>query len=361
MALEVSGQEQEAGWPGLSKKERDRRWGRAKEMMRAEGLECLVVFGLKGRDQFDRYLTNDRTGGIVIFPLEGELAYLSWTTSDVVSHLESALRGEESWVRDIRRGTTGAGVVGVLRERGYERANIGVVGLDSWAPAQLEGYVPYRTWAYISDNLPHANFRDVSLAFAKLVLVKSEDELQIMRRAAEIGELAAEAMMKATRPGVSENVIYAATVNQLFLNGANGGISPHTTPMIMHSGADNMSWGAPMWLLRGQPPRVVKNGDLVQAEIFSRYGGMEAQLQMSVAIEPVDPVNRECAEIARRVYEVGLKALRPGKTFGEVVEAMEAVLTQAGAWHSTPLIHSLSPLSWVSGAAAGIEKIPGID
>lgn len=355
------GKTKKVKWPSLTEKERDRRWGRVRQMMNAEGIDVLVVFGLKGREQYDIYLTNDRAGGIVIFPQEGELVHLTWTGFDVVSHLESTLRGEASWVRDMRLGATGRGVVEILQEKGYGRAAIGVVGLDTYAPGEREGYVPYNTWAYILKNLPDANFREVTLVFAALVAVKSNEELQLVQRAAEIGELAAKAMIKATRPGVSESEIYSETLSQLFKNGANGTTSPYITPMILHSGPDNPSWGAPMWLLRGQRPRVIKRGDLVQAEIFSRYGGMEAQLQMSVAVEPVDGVVRECASIARHSYEAGLKSLIPGKRFGEVVEAMGEPLRQAGAWHLTPLVHSLSPLSWIGSTTVRTERLLGID
>ena len=55
-------------WPELSLKERDRRWSRTKDMLRNKGLDCLVVFGLRGREWYDRYLTNDRSGGTTIFP-----------------------------------------------------------------------------------------------------------------------------------------------------------------------------------------------------------------------------------------------------------------------------------------------------
>ncbi|MDP2643654.1 MAG: M24 family metallopeptidase [Desulfobacterales bacterium] len=348
-------------YPGLSKKERNRRWQRVRELMRDRGLACLLVFGLKGREQFDRYLTNDRTGGIVVFPLEGDLVHLTWTVFDVVAHLESALRDEESWVRDIRVGATGDTVVKVLREKGFDRAAIGTVGLTIYGAGEREGYVPYKTWSCILDNLPQADFQEISTAFAQLVAVKSTEELQLVRRAAEIGELAAEAMLQATRPGASESEVYTAAMSQLFLHGANGSTSPYISPMILHSGPDNPSWGAPMWLFRGQPPRVLKKGDIIQAEIFPRYGGLEAQLQMSVALEPLDPVNRKCADIARRSYVAGFKALCPGAAFGDVVHAMEEPLRQAGAWHLTPLVHSLNPLSWVSGTGVGIENMPGIE
>jgi Xaa-Pro aminopeptidase len=353
--------EQELKWPSVSENERNRRWGRVKDLMRAEQIDCLVVFGLKSRERFDCYLTNDRAGGVVIFPLEGELVHLSWGWPDVASHLESSLRNEALWVRDVRIGATGHGVVEVLLEKGYERANIGIVGLDTRGPGEREGYVPYRTWAYILENLPNANFQEVSSAYRQMVFLKSDEELKLVRRAAEIGEVAAEAMMKVTRPGTSESEIYAATMNQIYLNGARGGVSPAGHTMIIHSGPDNMSWAAPAWVLRGQPPRVLQKGDVLQTEIFPHYGGMEAQLQMCIAIEPVDPVNKECAKIARQSYEAGLKALRPGVTFGDVVEIMEKPLNQAKAWYLTPLIHSLNPLHWISGTGVGIENLPGIE
>ena len=40
---------------------------------------------------------------------------------------------------------------------------------------------------------------------------------------------------------------------------------------------------------------------------------------------------------------------------------MEEPLTRSGAWHLTPLIHSLSPLKWVSRMGVGMEKLPGME
>lgn len=348
-------------FPALSLKERDRRWGLVRTLMREKGLDGLVVFGLKGREQLDRYLTNDRTGGIAVFPLEGDVVHLTWTAFDVAAHLESSLRGEASWLRDMRVGATGAGVVNVLLEKGLDRSAVGVVGLESRAPGEPEGWVPYKTWEHIVEKLPRVKFVDVSEEFSELVLQKSEEELVLVRHAAQIGELACEAMLKATKPGVGENEIYAAVMDVLFRNGAHGSVSPYLTSMILHSGPDNPSWGPPMWLIRGQPPRIIREGDIVQAEIFPHYGGMESQQQMCVAVRPVHAINQELAQVARRSYEAGLKALRHGNTFGAVVEAMETPLAEAGCWHLTPLIHSLSPLGWVSPTAVGIENLPGIE
>jgi Xaa-Pro aminopeptidase len=329
--------------------------------MEQKGLDALVVFGLKGRERLDRYLTNDRTGGIVVFPMVGELVHLTWTAFDIAAHMESSLRGEASWLEDIRVGATGGGVVRVLKEKGLDRQRIGVVGLEGRAPGEPEGWVPYKTWQEILQALPRASFVDVTDAFAELVVVKSEEELGMVRRSACIGELACKAMLEVTKAGVGENEIYATVMGVLYRNGAHGSVSPYLSPLILHSGPDNPSWGPPMWLMRGQTPRIVQEGDIIQAEIFSHYGGMESQQQMSVALPPVHPVNVDLAEIARRSYEAGLKMLRPGNTFGEVAQAMEGPLQEAGCWHLTPLIHSLNPLVWTSATAVGIEALPGIE
>ena len=42
-------------------------------------------------------------------------------------------------------------------------------------------------------------------------------------------------------------------------------------------------------------------------------------------------------------YEAGLKALRPGLTFAELVEVMQEPLKVAGCWGYTPLVHSVAP------------------
>lgn len=39
---------------------------------------------------------------------------------------------------------------------------------------------------------------------------------------------------------------------------------------------------------------------------------------------------------------------------------MEVVVREAGCWHLTPPIHTLSPLAWVGHHTVGIEQFPGM-
>ena len=351
----------EAVYPTLSLGERDRRWRLIRGLMTAGGFDCLIVAGLRGREQFDGYVTNDSCEGIVVFPQEGQPTYLAWATSRITRYMDNLERGGTSWIDDWRVGATGPGLVAILREKGFDSATIGVVGLESQAPGEPEGCIAYKTWHHVLEHLPNATFVDVSRQFAELMLVKSKEELALLRHSARIGEMACEAMVTVTKPGTTESEIYATVIKTIFSNGANA-----IWPILnLQTGVHNLGWGPPMWLYRAQPPPVVQKGDIVQTEMFPCYGGMETQQQMSIALKPVHPINQELAEVARHSYEAGLQALRPGKKFREVARAMEVPITEAGCWRVTPLIHTLNPLLWVGPSRIGIDQLiaqlPGIE
>lgn len=344
-------------YPVLSLKERDRRWRRVRALMEEKGVECLILAGLKSREQLEGYLTNEYLEGIVIFPLDGDPVCLTWTGSRVTRHTENIQSANQPWVEDIRVGTSGQSIAAILKEKGFDRARIGVVGLESRAPGEGSGYIPYNTWVRVLEELKSATFVDLSFAFSELVLVKSEEELDLVRFSAKVGEKASEAMLRYMKPGISERALYAEIMKTIFENGA----SVRYPLLILVTGADNISWGPPIWHYQAQPPRILQAGDLAQAEIFPVYGGMETQQQMTVSLKPVHPINAEMAKVARKSYEAGLKALRPGKTFQQVYDAMYEPVREAGCWHLTPLIHSLNPLGWVSAAQVGIERVPGFE
>ena len=342
-------------YPVLSLRERDRRWRGVREMMTQKGVECLLLGGFKSREQLEGYLTNDYPEGVVIFPLEGDPVCLSWTGTRITRQMESTLRGFPAWVEDMRVGVTGPAIAAVLKEKGFERRKIGVVGLESRAPGESGGTIPYKTWDYVLEALKSATFVDLSMAFCELVLVKSDEELELVRYAARVGERACEVMINSMKPGTSERALYAEIMKTICESGA----AVRYPLLILHTGIDNMGWGPPMWQYQAQPPRILQAGDLVQAEIFPCYGGLEAQQQMAVSLNPVNSITAECAKVARRSYESGLQALRPGRTFQQVCDAMEEPVRGAGYWHLTPLIHSLNPIGWTSATQVGIEQMPG--
>jgi Xaa-Pro aminopeptidase len=327
-----------ASGPVLSLKERDRRWSGLRGAMRERGLHAIVVGSFQGRERLESYLIDDFLDSNVVLPLEGEPVLLAFSTGRMSRMMESAARGIEPWVGDCRIGGGGAKVAGVLREKGLANGRIGIVGMGPTAPGEMEGLLPLGFWNNLRKELPQAGLEDFTQAYTDFMLVKSAEEIALLRFGAGVAERVCRVMADVTRPGVSEAEIYAEMMRETY----RWGCDARYPFMSLQSGPANIGWGAPRWLLRAEPPRRVQRGDMVQAEIHTLYGGQEAQVQMAVALDPVDADNQKCESVARRAYEAGLAAVKPGVTFAEVVRAMEGPIRAAGCWSKTPLLHTLS-------------------
>jgi Xaa-Pro aminopeptidase len=195
-------------------------------------------------------------------------------------------------------------------------------------------------------------FKPVGLSYLFATVCQSPEELAVVRYSAAAGDAMAEAMLAAALPGATEAEVYAAGMAAAFRRGA------AAPDMLLSSGPGFFSWGPPAWSYRPQAPRVLEDGDVVMAEVFCRFGMKETQHQVAIAIgEPHANITLG-AKIVRASYDAGLAAARPGNTFGDVVDAMQAPLRDADAWNVHPLVHLLNPMGPVCGFGAGLRRVP---
>lgn len=323
--------------------------------MQKHDLDCLIVFGLKGRERFEGYLANDAIDGVVIFPLDGEPLHLTWTHHRITRRMASSMQDVQFWIDNLRVGPYGPGIVAALNDMHLTHSRIGVVGLESRGAAELEGIVPYRTWSTVLAHLPQAQFFEVSSSFSELMLTKSAEELRLIEFAAGVGEKACQRMLEVTRPGVREAEIYAEIMHVLHSHSVMS-VAPH---LNMSVGLDDPGWAAPYWTYAGGESRKVQAIDLVQAEIFPCYAGIETQVQMSIAVGCVPQAIHDLHAVARRSYEAGLSVLRPGNRFSQLADAMAQPILDSQLYNMTPMIHSLSPGSFVGHIALNAALIPG--
>src|SRR5487761_1861044 len=165
--------------PSLSLAERDRRWARIRQFLAAEGLAGMIIPGLRSRETYETWVSGEAIQGAVVFPAEGDPVYLTWIAFRVIGR-DDPQNDREYWIKDLRAGLIGPGVVSVLSELGLAGERIGVVGLRSRGPMELEGYIPYMLWAKVAEELP--------VPFSYLMAQKGQDELALARFAAEVGE-----------------------------------------------------------------------------------------------------------------------------------------------------------------------------
>ena len=338
---------------GLSLAERDYRWVRTRALMSELGLGILLVGGFRSRDQYEHYLSNDYLEGAVIFSLTEEPVALSWTDTRIFRAEQSYARGDVRWINDYRVGLDGFGVAALLKELSASH-QIGVIGLDTLTAGELTGFIPARFWLDLVENLPGRELVDVSWPFNELMLAKSEEELNLLRWAAEAAEAAAAAMYDAIEPGVPETEVYAEILSAIFRHGCH----VHYPSLILHSGPENLSWGPPRWTTTVERAHRIAPGELVQAEIFPTFGNTEVQVQMSVSLGKPNPTVARLAGVSRASYEAGLSVLKAGVTFGELVAAMEQPLRENGCWAQTPLVHSLNPIAYIGSVFLNRDQAP---
>lgn len=348
--------------PRFSERERDRRWDIGRRIMDEKKLKALIVFGSRegafpAPYSMDTFFTNDRPGAIVVFPWDGEPVALAFVLA-VNDHMQARWRGEDTWIRPENMyggALNGEALVQVLRNLGLEKETMGVLGLDPYPPFYFDGPVPFNTWKAVLEGVPDARFESVGQRFFDLTAARSAEELEVIEWSAEVGEAMCESMLATTRPGVSEAEIYSAIVATCPRNVG------FTAEVLLGSGKRLVGWGPPTWNYRPHAPRIIENGDVVMAEVFASLGMLETQHQPSIAVGKVHPDFERAADVARESYEAGLEALRPGRSFGDVVDAMFAPLERANGDNIHPLIHSLNPCGLIGRFGEGFSKLPGAE
>jgi Xaa-Pro aminopeptidase len=350
--------------PTYSLAERDRRWALAREIMAAEGVEALIAYGGHectgmAASAPDAYFSNDRPGSIVIFCRDADPVQLVWSNLPVQTHLEAARRGDRMWIDPasiragsvLRPGKSAAGIAEVLREHRLERAAVGVLGLEAVPPGHRNPAIPYPLWRDVLAALPGVTFKPVGQSFMFAAICQSQEELAVVGYCAAAGEAMARAMLAVAAPGVTEAEVYAAGMAAAFRLGCQAG-------MLMWSGPGFVAWGPPSWSYRPEPPRVLQAGDVLLAEVVSRFGMKETGHQVAIAIGDPHPDIETAAAIARASYTEGLRAARVGNSFGDLAEAMLAPLKQAGSWPIHPLVRALNPFGPVAGVGRGLDQVP---
>lgn len=340
-------------FPVLSTAERDRRYRLLRQLMDRLEVGALLVSG-NGRDQLDRYVTNEGRRGYALLPHDGSPISIVTNGNSALNRYDVPGKAFERWVADEQLLTRDRPLADILRDAGLAGERIGVVGLSSRAPASVAGTIPYNVFVRLQDALPAATFVDVSPDYEMVMVVHSDEELAMIRKSAQLGERACAAMVATAGVGARECEIVAAGMREIF---AGGGM---TFPGPERCGPERLGWTSADWLWMGGGSWRMAEGDTFGAELFTFYGGFESQQQVDIAVGEPDADHKFLDEVAAESYRRGLAVLRPGITFAELCDAMEAPLRESGCWNMGPVVQTVSPVIYNSATHVGLDEQPGL-
>lgn len=319
--------------PRLSLKERDQRWDRLRKKMLMANLDVLVFLGNDiywGMGMANmRYVfhVDSHIGADALFTLDGEPVV--WNAVPHMNRPISMYLSVQDWVSDLRDRGGMRVVAAELKSRGLNEARIGLVGYSS--TIQITPTILHADVLSLKELLPRAQFSDASNLVQEMRMVKSAEEIGMLREAGRIARMTLDAMVNTARPGVTEAAVYAEMVRTQIANGAEPNIF-----ILMGAGPvehpDDELWhmlhGCEQPLMPTMRPLAV--GDMVIAEWHTKYGGYRCHTEYSVYLGKKAPSQlQRIWEVSVECLDASKKALSAGRTIGEAVEMIRAPARKA--------------------------------
>jgi Xaa-Pro aminopeptidase len=173
----------------------------------------------------------------------------------------------------------------------------------------------------LRERFPQADVRDSSAIVWTLRKYKSPAELAVMRRAARIGVQAHNALIASTRPGIAERALAAVFE---FICKKDGALDLAYDTIIMSG--KNHAYGH-----YHQYDRVLNDVDFVILDAAPDYENYHVDISTTFpASGKFSPRQKELYEAALGVHDVCIEHYRPGVTFREIGQQVDAHLKAKG-------------------------------
>ena len=312
----------------ITASEFEQRRQRAGAVARAEGLDGLVVCS-RGGGTLDRFADVFwLTGFYTQFPYIPDVAG-NWSGRahavalvkpsgetrlivDVPTWVNVALPDERITFADF---VTEAAVKAIADEFG-SIARLGLVGADTM-PASM-----YRA---MTAAQPGIELVDVQGAYNGLKAIKSPSEIELLRRASELGSRSIDAMMAAAKTGMNHGEALSAAMNVLlparailynaFIRSGTGGPEPRFVRSALPT------WGS---------SETLEDGEFLCAGLSGVLDGYYFDLARCRPVGRVSNAMIDCFESTIAVVEAGIAAAQPGVTGEQVMQAGAAKQAELG-------------------------------
>ena len=198
--------------------EYERRLSAVRALMDEEGIEVLLVSNTSNIGYLTGYDTTMPSGyTVLIVPREG-------SPTLHCSELEAPCMLLNGRVREIEvfywyeAQDTGTDLARILSKGGYDGKAIGLE--MGYAETFASGAFDTRSFLTLQKHLPGASFVDATTLVMEVRIVKTEAELEYMRRAGRFTWAGLQAGLAAVREGVTDNEVVAAAYQALVGSGS---------------------------------------------------------------------------------------------------------------------------------------------
>lgn len=302
--------------PRFDPDEYGRRHAEVDRLRERAGCDALVVFGTSQSQHDLRFLTAwppRQEGWLVLVP-GAEPALRVQLYNHVPTARAMAVVADVAWAGRSSAETVAA----LLASHGVRR--VGLVGPVTW---QAHGR--------LAASLPGTDLVDLTPAFRRMRLVKSEAEIAWTRRGAELCDTALAALVDGARPGMREDELGALVEHAYARLGGQHGICFLATAPMEGGGAivPAQQWSS----------RRLRAGDAIIIELSAGIGGYTGQVLRTIAVGAEPPARYAALHaVAERAYAEISAAIRPGATAADLLAAAGSI-EAAGHTICDDLVH----------------------
>jgi Xaa-Pro dipeptidase len=261
--------------------------------------------------------------GVAVIPREGEPQLF-------VLGLDSERVKDDSFFKNVTGVAPLPGmamweqILSYLRVRGLEKGRIGVELGHS--PIRIETFLLASEYEILKDAFPQAKFENATHFLNEIFIIKDEAEIESFRQAAEICDLGLGVVLKELRVGMTETEVAGIAEHAMRKAGSELNWTFTGGQEIGSGHRASYYWGG------CTPPtrKRIERGDNVILDLHAMYNLYLGDLARNAIMGEPTPAQRELSDIFVAACNLLLESLKPGATYGEVADKMDAFMDRTG-------------------------------
>ena len=166
----------------------------------------------------------------------------------------------------------------------------------------------YDTFQYLQEKLSNAHFENIASEVGRLRMIKSEEEIQIIRKSAQIADKAMQEALKAARAGMKEHEITAVAMYTMLKEGAENS----SFEIFLASGENS-------WLpQRYASDKALNPNELILLDMGAIYQGYCSDITRTFSVKETTLEQKRLFQDVLRIQQETIQSLRPGVQAGEI-------------------------------------------
>ncbi|SLM94758.1 M24 family metallopeptidase [Brachybacterium nesterenkovii] len=332
----------------FSDAEFERRLAGLREIMAAKDLDAVILTSYQGIKYYSDFL-------FTYFGRSYAMVVTADDTCTVTANIDAGMPwrtsyGENIVYTDWQRDNFYYALQQVLAERGITSPKR--LGIE-------DDTVPMLIRQRLQDAFEGAELVDVSQDAMRRRMIKSAEEIEVIKHSARIGDLGGEAVRAAVHEGVPEYEVALAGTQAM--TRAIAKTFPHRevrdTWVWFQSGINTD--GAHNWATTRQ----VQKGDILSLNCFPMPTGYYTALERTLFFGEPDEESLRLWNINVEVHRAGIELIKPGAVCKDIAAALNEIYIGYGLlpYRTFGYGHSFGVLSHYYGREAGLELREDID